>query len=66
MTAAILAVRPANAPDIVSPKDATRLVRLFALDRPPMGNQLVSRWHRDADGRLACLWEPDIAPVAER
>jgi hypothetical protein len=29
---------------------------------------LVCRWRRDADGRLACFWEPatDIAPNQQR
>ncbi len=62
MTAAILAVRPAAVPGIVSPKGAADRVRLFALDRPG-GRRLVCRWHRDADGRLACVWEPEIAAV---
>jgi hypothetical protein len=62
MTAAILAVRPAAVPGIVSPKGATDFVRLFALDRS-RGRRLVCHWHRDADGRLACIWEPDIAAV---
>ena len=32
------------------------LVRPFGLDRLPSGRRLVCRWHRDVDGRLACLW----------
>ena len=62
MTAAILAVRPAAPPGIVPSKGATgNLVRLFGLDRLPLRRQpLVCRWHRDADGRLSCTWEPDI------
>jgi hypothetical protein len=65
MTAAILNVRPAAEPGIVSTEIAVaRLVRLFALDRLPAGRRrLVCRWHRDVDGRLACAWEPDI-PLA--
>lgn len=63
MTAAILNVRSAAAPGTVSPKGTKDLVRLFALDRLPVGRpRLVCRWHRDADGRLACLWEPDRDP----
>jgi hypothetical protein len=63
MTAAILNVRSAAAPGTVSPKGTKDLVRLFALDRLPVGRpRLVCRWHRDADGRLACLWEPDGDP----
>ncbi|MGO8915735.1 MAG: hypothetical protein ACLQJR_07500 [Stellaceae bacterium] len=62
MTAAILDVRPAAAPGIVPPKTAARdLARLFALDRLLSGRRrLVCHWHRDADGRLACVWEPEI------
>jgi len=60
MTAAILNVRSAAAPGIVSHKGTKDLVRLFALDRLPARRpRLVCRWHRDADGRLACTWEPD-------
>jgi hypothetical protein len=68
MTAAILDVRPAALPGIVPPKGATtNLVRLFALDRRPVGRQpLACRWRRDADGRLACIWEPDGAPAPHR
>jgi hypothetical protein len=39
----------------------TDFVRLFALDRLPAERQrLVCRWRQDADGRLSCIWEPDI------
>jgi len=67
MTAAILDVRPA-APGILPPKSAARdLARLFALDRLPDGRRrLVCHWHRDADGRLACVWEPDMALPPQR
>jgi hypothetical protein len=62
MTAANLDVRPAVAPGIVAPS-ATNLVLLSALDRMPVSaRQLVCHWHRDADGRLVCAWEPDIFP----
>jgi len=68
MAAAILAVRPAAPPGIVSRNGATtNLVRLFGLDRPPVGRpQLVCHWRRDADGRLACIWGPDIALIPHR
>lgn len=66
MTAAILAVRPATVPGTVSPKGATDLVRLFALDRPAPRRQLVCHWRRAGDGRLACSWEPDIVTVPKR
>jgi len=68
MTAAILAVRPAAPPGIVSPKsDTGNLVHLFGLDRLPLRRQpLVCRWHCDADGRLFCIWEPDIGLLPRR
>ena len=68
MTAAILAVRPAAFPGIVSPRSATTsLVRLCALDRLPVGRRpLICRWHLDAHGRLVCTWEPDIGTVWHR
>ena len=68
MTAAILEIRPAAAPDSVPPKGATtNLVRLFALDRLPAGGRrLVCHWRRDPDGRLACIWEPDIVLIPNR
>lgn len=69
MTAAILDFRPAARPELVTPERVTRdrahaeLVRLFALDRPPaVRRQLVCRWRRGGDGRLACVWESDIGP----
>ena len=59
MTTANLNVRPAIVPGTVAPS-ATNLVLLFALDRMPVSaRQLVCHWHRDADGRLVCAWEPD-------
>ena len=62
MAAANLDVRPAIASGIVAP-NATNLVLLFALDSIPVSKQrLVCRWHRNADGRLVCAWEPDISP----
>jgi hypothetical protein len=68
MTAAILEIRPAAAPDSVPPTGATtNLVRLFALDSRQAGRRtLVCHWRRDADGRLACIWEPDIVPIPNR
>jgi hypothetical protein len=35
---------------------AIDLVRPFGLDRLPSGRRLTCRWHREVDGRLACLW----------
>ena len=61
MAAANLDVRPAIASGIVAP-NATNLVLLFALDSIPVSKQrLVCRWHRNADGRLLCAWEPNIS-----
>ena len=45
---------------------AIDLNRLFGLDRLPDRPQLVCRWHRDSDGRLSCLWEPDIVVIPRR
>jgi hypothetical protein len=64
MKAAILDFRPAARQDIrtthrVRP-DLVRgdLVRLFALNRPPLGpRRLVCRWRRDTDGHLTAHWE---------
>jgi hypothetical protein len=68
MTAAILAIRPAAPPGDAAPNGATTdTVRLFGLDRLPIGRHpLVCHWLRDADGRLSCIWEPDIVPVPQR
>jgi hypothetical protein len=65
MTAAILDIRPAVLPGNVSPDGAAiDLVRRFALDRLPAGRRLlVCRWRREADGRLSCIWEPEIEIV---
>jgi hypothetical protein len=65
MSAAILDVRPA-APLGTVPA-TTDLVRLFALGRLPIHRRrLACHWRREADGRLACTWEPDIALVPQR
>jgi len=43
--------------------NSTNLLNLFVLDAPPMSaRRLVCHWRRDADGRLACAWAPDIGP----
>lgn len=62
MTAAILDLRPAAPPGIVPRKGAASdLLRLLALDQPPAGGRrLVCHWRREADGRLACVWKPEI------
>jgi hypothetical protein len=61
-------ISPAAEPGIVSSNPTTQdLARLFALDRlPAVRRQLVCHWRRQADGRLACSWEPDIAPIPHR
>jgi hypothetical protein len=71
MISAFVKVRPADAPGMASPRITRDLVRLFALDRqpvdhrpPPVRRPLLCRWQRDADGRLTCIWEPDIAPAS--
>ncbi len=62
MAAANLNVRPANASRVVAP-NASNLILLFALDRIPIStHRLVCHWHRNADGRLVCAWEPDLSP----
>jgi len=68
MTTAILDLRPAARPGVGRATEATSdLVRLFALDRAPKARfSLICRWRRGADGRLACLWEPDIPPLPHR
>jgi hypothetical protein len=60
MAAAILDVRPA--PVTGPAKDAkTDLIRLFALDRLSVGRKaLACHLRREADGRLAGIWAPDI------
>jgi hypothetical protein len=63
----ILDIRPGAEPgDVQSNAAAIDLVRLFALDRLPRGRRLVCRWRRQADGRLACTWEPDIVVIPQR
>ena len=68
MTTAILDLRPAARPGIAHAREATSdFVGLFALDRVSDGRrQLACHWQRDTDGRLACVWEPDISPVPHR
>ena len=67
MVSAFFNVRSGAAPSTVSLKDTRDLVRLFALDCLRVERRrLVCRWILDADGRLSCLWEPDIVPVPRR
>jgi hypothetical protein len=63
----ILDIGPAAEPGVVQPTAAAiDLVRLFALDRLPTHRRLVCHWRRQADGRLACTWEPDIVLIPQR
>jgi len=42
-------------------KGATDLVTLLAIDHPRVERcPLACHWHCDDDGRLSCIWEPDI------
>lgn len=60
MAAANQMSAPAIASGIVAP-NATNLVLLFARDRIPVSaHRLVCHWHRNADGRLVCTWEPAL------
>lgn len=66
MNTAFLNVGPAVAPGAVSVKGARDLVRLLSLDAVAIDRpRLACRWHRGADGRLACTWEPDTAQPAD-
>ena len=42
------------------------LVALFGLDRSSPDRRIICRWYRELDGRIACLWEPDIVPIPQR
>jgi hypothetical protein len=66
MNAAILDLRPAAPGSILPRESQSDLVRLFALDRLPARPRLCCRWRRGSDGRLACFWEPDLAPASTR
>lgn len=44
-------------------ENRAKLAHLFVLDASPMSaRRLVCHWRRDAYGRLACAWAPDIDP----
>ena len=61
MAAANQMSAPAIASGIVAP-DATNVVLLFARNPIPVSaHRLVCHWHRDADSRLVCAWEPGIS-----
>ena len=71
MNTAFLVFRPAKVPAarVSNPavrRSAADLVRLFALDRLPVRRRLICHWHRDADGRLIGVWEPDLAAAPRR
>jgi hypothetical protein len=38
----------------------------FGLDRLSSDRRLVCHWFREIDGRLVCIWEPDIVPIPQR
>jgi hypothetical protein len=60
MTAAFLDLCTAAAQPAISAKVTRDMVRLFGLDRLPVGGaRLVCRWHRGADGKLICFWEQE-------
>ena len=65
MTAAILEFCPAGVPESVSPERATtHFVRAGSRVLWPIGHRrFVCRWHKGPDGRLVCVWEPDIGPI---
>ena len=63
----IFDLQPAVAPDGASLNAAEfDIVRPFVRDRMPEGTRLACHWHREVDGRLACIWEPDIVPIPPR
>jgi len=65
MNTTILKFRAAARPSAVT-RNAADLLELFALDRLPAKRpRLVAHWHRQ-DGRLVCVWEPDLSPTARR
>ena len=66
MNAAFLDVGPAMAPGAVSVKGTRDFVRVLSADAASIERpRLISRWHRGADGRLACNWGPDTAQPAD-
>ena len=64
----IPAIRPAAAPGVTSANSAAiDLPCLFGLGRLPASRRgLVCHWRRQPDGRLACIWEPDIVLIPQR
>jgi hypothetical protein len=38
----------------------------FGLDRLSSDRRLVCHWFCEIDGRLVCIWEPDIVPIPQR
>jgi hypothetical protein len=54
-------LRPLGGPDVTSSNaTAAHVVCLFGLDHLPSHRRMVCLWYREPDGRLACMWEPDI------
>lgn len=64
MTAAILEIHRDVRPTTARPNDTTATcVRAVVPFRPTnYRRRLICRWHRETDGQLACVWEPDIGP----
>jgi hypothetical protein len=63
----ILDTHPAVEPGAIKINAATTdVVRRLERSRLRESRRLVCRWHREGDGRLTCLWEPDIVPVPQR
>jgi hypothetical protein len=64
----ILDTRPAVGPGTATTYTAPdNLVHVFALDRVPISRRrLLCHWRRQADGCLACSWEPDIVLTPQR
>jgi hypothetical protein len=62
----ILDIRPTVEPGTTQINAALDFVRLLGVDRLPCGGWRVCRCHRGVDGRLACLWEPDIPRIPQR
>ena len=56
----------ATAPGVAAAASTIDLIALFGLDRRSAEQRLVCRWHRAADGRIACHWEPDIVTDPQR
>ncbi len=66
MNTTILKFRAATRPSSAV-RNAADLLELFALDRLPAKRaRLVAHWYAQPNGRLACIWEPDLSPKIRR